>query len=360
MGPGTAPSIRGTGSQPTRGVPVTQRMSSPRTPGAAGRLVVRVGPADVGRRVTVRYRPDRASATLTDVVGVLDSWSGGRGGALAVRRRDGRLQPVPATAVVAARVVAPEVSAEQMQRIAQDGWPPPESHALGEWQLRWAGGGTGRANSVRVAGTPGVPLEDALAVVARWYADRGGPPRLQVPSPSLDDEAFDALGWPEVRRTYVLVAPVADLLEATADGRARTDLVRTVDAAPSREWLAAVGDRDTADDDLLRRVLTAPAQVGFATVRSGDGDGGLLGIGRVSRSGDWAGITSVETRPAARRRGIGTAVMGALAAWASDHGAGHTYLQVFADNETALAWYARLGYTRHHTYVYRAPAIPTA
>ncbi len=40
--------------------------------------------------------------------------------------------------------------------------------------------------------------------------------------------------------------------------------------------------------------------------------------------------------------------------WAADvHAATHSYLQVSADNDAALALYERLGYWRHHTYRYR-------
>ena len=70
-----------------------------------GRYVVRLTPADVGRRVTVRHRldqPDR-SATTTDVVGLLEAWADG---VLRVRRRDGTVAQVQEHHVVAAKVIA--------------------------------------------------------------------------------------------------------------------------------------------------------------------------------------------------------------------------------------------------------------
>lgn len=61
--------------------------------------------AELGRRVTVRYRlaEPAASASATDVVGVLEdlgdaTWT--------VRRRDGSLVRVPADAVIVAKVIA--------------------------------------------------------------------------------------------------------------------------------------------------------------------------------------------------------------------------------------------------------------
>jgi hypothetical protein len=85
-------------------------------PGArpAALLAVRITPADVGRRVTVRHRHD--DTTLTDVVGRLLSWTPtgdetgaepGDGGAavLRVQRRDGSVAEIAVADVAAAKVV---------------------------------------------------------------------------------------------------------------------------------------------------------------------------------------------------------------------------------------------------------------
>lgn len=66
----------------------------------AARLVVRVTSADVGGRVSLRYRHD--PVTLTDVVGRLLSWEAG---VLRVERRDGRVQEVAEADLVAGRRV---------------------------------------------------------------------------------------------------------------------------------------------------------------------------------------------------------------------------------------------------------------
>ncbi len=71
-------------------------------PRFAGRLVVRVTPADVGNRVSLRRR--LPTGAYSDVVGILESWSEGL---LTVRRRDGSLVSVPADTLVAGKVVPP-------------------------------------------------------------------------------------------------------------------------------------------------------------------------------------------------------------------------------------------------------------
>ena len=71
--------------------------------------------------------------------------------------------------------------------------------------------------------------------------------------------------------------------------------------------------------------------------------------------GEWAGVTSVDVAPAARRQGIGSAVMDTLLSWAAGQGAVASYLQVRAANPGALKLYDALGYVTHHPYNYRAP-----
>jgi len=68
----------------------------------AALLVVRITPADVGRRVSVRHRYD--ATTLTDVVGQLLAWTDG---VLRVERRDGEVVDIAVDDVVAAKVVPP-------------------------------------------------------------------------------------------------------------------------------------------------------------------------------------------------------------------------------------------------------------
>ena len=60
-----------------------------------------------------------------------------------------------------------------------------------------------------------------------------------------------------------------------------------------------------------------------------------------------------------RRRGLATAVMAALGAWAADRGAHSCTLQVAATNGPALALYDRLRFTEHHRYHYRLGPLPS-
>ncbi len=316
-----------------------------------------LSPRDTGSRVSVRRRlPDGGA---TDVIGHLVSWEAGR---LLVRRADGGHVGIDERDVVAGRTVppappprrpgVPHVSVEDLQRVANGGWPARETQPLGDWLLRAHGGLTGRANSALTLGDPGVGLDEALVRVQEWYVERGLPPLLQVPADAAVNVALEARGWRQQHVTIVQTASVPATLSLLPQ---RPDLTATVSSAPNAQWRALMHDLDRDRSDEHLAILTGPPVVGFVTVFDGDVP---VGIGRASVEGLWAGVTSVDVAPDRRRQGIGGAVMRALLEWAQGQGARAVYLQVRALNEPALALYARLGFLTHHPYCYRVAPSP--
>ncbi|MFG2541431.1 GNAT family N-acetyltransferase [Streptomyces sp. NPDC048594] len=325
---------------------------------AAGRLEVRITVADVGKRVSVR-RLSEAGGSLekfTDTVGVLTSWTDG---VLLITRKSGETVRVAESALVAGKVVppaparrrGPAASYEELARIAARAWPPVESEWLGEWQLRAAAGFTRRANSVLPLGDPGLPLDDALSAVRRWYGARGLPAFVQTATGAEGTQErlcaeLERRGW--VREVSAEVwtgalAPVADLTEG-----AGVVLSRDADEA----WLARYQRKGAGEVAL--RVLGGGPSVWFATVPGGDAP---AAIGQCVVDGRWASFAAVEVDPAQRRRGLATAVMAALARRALDEGASAAWLQVETENAGARALYAGMGFSAHHAYHhYREPA----
>lgn len=110
---------------------------------------------------------------------------------LLITRKSGETVRIAESGLVAGKVVpaaparrrGPAASYEELARIAARAWRPVESERLGGWELRAAGGFTRRANSVLPLGDPGLPLDEALTAVRRWYGERGCP-RTSRPPPA--------------------------------------------------------------------------------------------------------------------------------------------------------------------------------
>ncbi|MFL5333464.1 MAG: GNAT family N-acetyltransferase [Geminicoccaceae bacterium] len=106
-------------------------------------------------------------------------------------------------------------------------------------------------------------------------------------------------------------------------------------------WLAAF----TADDHLLVAEL----------------DGEVVGLGGLHRQPgrrSHVGVLGMGVRDAYRRRGVGTALLGALVALADDWlDLKRLELTVFVDNDTAIRLYERSGFVREavlRAYAYRS------
>ncbi|MEV5818267.1 GNAT family N-acetyltransferase [Micromonospora harpali] len=283
----------------------------------------------------------------------------------------------PARRPTAAAVVALELASDEA-------WPAPTRGRLGDWLLRSAEGWTGRANSALPVGDPDRPLPAALDAVERWYADLGQPALVNTPLPLAAPVGaeLDARGWTSRPLTLVQTAPLAPLRAGPPPGRPDTppDQVDAppgrhgevgpgagtrpaapgraglppveLAAAPSDDWLAVAAGRKGGLPDAARHVLTAVGQVRFAHVYA---DGVLLAVGRGTVTGDgrWLGLSLIEALPHARRQGLATHVIRALADWGAALGASGAFLQVEQRNTPAVTLYRRLGFTTHHTYLTR-------
>lgn len=279
---------------------------------------------------------------------------------LLITRRDGETVRIPESALVAGKVVppaparrrGPAASYQELAHVSARAWRPVESERLGEWELRAAGGFTRRANSVLPLGDPGIPLDEALSVVRRWYGDRGLPAYAQTATGAEGTQELlcaelERRGW--VREVSAemwigALAPVADRHEPTG-------VVLSREAGA--DWLARYQRKGMSEVAL--RVLGSGPSVWFATVPGAAG-GAPAAIGRCVVDGRWAGFAAVEVDPALRRQGLASAVMAALARQALDEGASAAWLQVETDNAGARAMYAGMGFAAHHAYHhYRAP-----
>jgi ribosomal protein S18 acetylase RimI-like enzyme len=330
----------------------------------------------VGKRVSVRRWNEHAAEgeRFTDTVGVLTSWDDG---VLLITQRNGQGVRIAESSLVAGKVIpaaparrrGPASSYEELARISARAWQPVERERLGEWELRGAvqkvprearpwgavvgrrAGFTRRANSVLALGDPGLPLDDALAAVRRWYAARGLPAYIQLATGAEGTQELlcaelEGRGWTREVTAELWTGALAPVADREATG---VELSRTVDEA----WLARYQRKGMSEVAL--KVLGSGPSVWFATVAGAEG-APPAAIGRCVVDGRWAGFAAVEVDPEQRRRGLATAVMAALARQALDEGASAAWLQVETGNAGARALYAGLGFGAHHAYHhYREP-----
>jgi GNAT superfamily N-acetyltransferase len=239
-------------------------------------------------------------------------------------------------------------AAEKLEITCSKAWPPLVEDPLGEWRLRWADGFTGRANSALAVGDAVRPLGEALRAVCDFAHDRGIAPMVQVVRDSPNERAIAAAGWVQAtghgagHEVVVLTAPLRP-------GPAVPG-VTVGDEPPPGWWELSL--RPGEDSPAARQVLTS-GKVGYGVATA---EGGLAGVVRGALVDGWLHVGRLEVAPAFRRRGLASALMGAVQAWGVEHGADRAVLQVAEGNSGALALYAGLGYAPHHRYRYWVPA----
>ncbi|MBA3410133.1 MAG: GNAT family N-acetyltransferase [Geodermatophilaceae bacterium] len=273
------------------------------------------------------------------------------------------------------------IDVADVERIAALGWRGLEEAQVGGWLLRAADGFTGRSNSALVLGVAPQTDRGFLHDLARWYADRGLPPMVQIPLPG--GEAIDAMladaGWQTFDLVRFLTGDVDEIQNSTAQSLARASegrpvsnllaqgvlhsdgsgVVSRLDAEPDDAWLAAYHYRGAALPGHAREVLLRAGEnteLCFASLRAPARDGAADAVFAVARGAvtqGWLGVTAVTVADEHRRQRHGTRLMSELAVWGAQRGARAIYLQVAADNGPALQLYAGLGFHHHHDYRYR-------
>lgn len=233
-----------------------------------------------------------------------------------------------------------------LDRLAAQAWAAPMQEQYGGWLFRFADGITRRANSAAPFPVEdGISVETLIAHTESFYPARNLPPRIQI-SPAAEPEALDTY---LTERGYEIETPV-DIMIAEAGGLARDAAgdIGIHQNAPAGWWNLYT---EGYNRDPRRIVAGARERPLFAAAAGADGGIDALGLGVIG--GGWIAVFGMYTRPDRRRRGLGTAVIRALAAFAVDRGVHGVYLQVEDDNPGARRLYEKLGFRGVYGYHYR-------
>lgn len=119
-----------------------------------------------------------------------------------------------------------------------------------------------------------------------------------------------------------------------------------LDAVMPLEQELFAGDPPWSAEQFRSELAGVPETRWYAVAEAGDAVVGYAGLRGPAFAGDPADVMTIAVAPARQRGGVGTLLMTALEAEARRRGAGELLLEVRADNEPALAFYARHGFER--------------
>ncbi len=239
----------------------------------------------------------------------------------------------------------------EIEEVAADAVPAAVVERLGGWRLRFNHGVKRRPNSVLANAEDDLGVETKLAHAEAFYASHGLRARFQL-SPASVPEDLDARlaarGYARVAESVcVQVAPLKDVPPPVFG--------LTLLTKPTEAWLdlyceveGLTGIQAVALRDMLGNL---PGEAVFALAADREGRPAATGVG-VSHGG-LLGLFNIATHPAARRQGMGSAVVAGLCRWGQERSLSQGYLQVSAGNTGAQRVYARLGFETLYHYGYR-------
>ncbi|MDD9877560.1 MAG: GNAT family N-acetyltransferase [Magnetovibrio sp.] len=234
-----------------------------------------------------------------------------------------------------------------LEAVAAGAWPAQVREPLDGWLLRHSAAPTRRVNSTFPnACGGGLELAERIGRAETFYRDRGQPPRFQLTRASLPAGLDAELA----ARGYVVEAPV-DIQVAAAGaigpGPAPAGEV-VVRETLTPAWMEVYAE------GFGRDVTAVIDELGYrAAFAAFERDGETLAVGLGVGGDGWLGVFGMLTLEAERGRGIGRALLAALAADARAAGAWGLYLQVEKDNPRARALYERCGFRTVYDYHYR-------
>ncbi len=214
-----------------------------------------------------------------------------------------------------------------------------------------------RCNSALPYGGDSIGLEARIGMVEDFYGTRDLPARFQMSPAAFPvglDDMLETRGYEIEEPTLVLVADTGRVVEHTLrDDIGAVMVGEGIDEYWVAEYASAFGQDEMARDRLRAygRMLRHLGPAVATAVLPVDATPAAVGLAVLERG--WAGVYAMGTKPEARRRGAGTAVLQALARWAHERAAARMYLQVEVTNDGARQLYTRAGFETSYRYHYR-------
>lgn len=234
-----------------------------------------------------------------------------------------------------------------LEPLADDAWPARERERLGGWRLNASSGHSMRINACWPLAAPDRDPDGAIDAVEAWYAQRGLPPRFKltdgVVAPADLAERLAARGYQPSKDT-LLMTGLTDVGERDPAVR----LLSAPDATFEAVFTASAGDPEDGRERIGALGRIPPPAI-FAKL---DVDRAPAAIGVAALGGGFVGVFGMRTVPTHRRKGLARRVLRALLREARDHGAQRAWLQVEADNASAIALYADEGFAPAYRYRY--------
>jgi GNAT superfamily N-acetyltransferase len=242
-----------------------------------------------------------------------------------------------------------------VEEAAINGFPPLRQVVWGDWLMRFSRGVRRTANSVTPLREPTEDFAPVIATAEALYAAQSQPTIFRIPSciAPASDRTLAAHGYSEEGESCIIAGPLDPILAAGMAAGGTADVI--LSPQPTARWFAAMARLQGQGPEFhagYREIVASVVLPAAFAELAVDGEAVALAYGVIHRG--MLCFESVVTDAAHRRQGYSRRVLGALAAWAGNHGATGATLQVEASNIAGRTLYHSIGMTTElHRYHYR-------
>jgi len=220
------------------------------------------------------------------------------------------------------------------------------------WRLRASGTDTRRSNSATCVEPSSVAPAVTIAAIEQWF-DAHKQERVfrmtdQLSPPGMDAQ-LESMGYARQVDCHFMTRALHELGGVDDAGIEAVGL----DAGTRLLHTLTQMDPVMADVELHRQQLWQGDQR-FVILQI-DGEPAAIGLARIEDS--HMGIFSMHTPVAHRGRGYARRIIAALSHWGAVRGAHTAFLQVEADNATAVSVYQKAGFVPAYSYWHRIRSI---
>lgn len=240
---------------------------------------------------------------------------------------------------------------QNLEEASLNSWPSLQQVLFDGWVIRFANGYTKRANSVTPLYTSHQAFEAKIDFCEDLYRQRNQMVVFRLPTfstPAGLEELLIERGYHRIDETYVMTQPLAEAgWEADEGLQLQTDM-------PLEEWMLLYSklygssiEQERKQQAILANIASQRCQFVLRDAEQ------VYACGIGVLEGEYFGLFNILTAANWRGKGYAGKLINGMMDWARERGGKYAYLQVVADNASALRLYQKLNFQEAYRYWYR-------
>jgi ribosomal protein S18 acetylase RimI-like enzyme len=241
----------------------------------------------------------------------------------------------------------------KLEEIALNAWPALETIQLDGWVIRYANGVTKRSNSVNPIYTSSQNIDKKIDFCEKYYRSKSIPVCFKITEIAQSsglDEMLDARGY---AHQFDVLIQTMDISKFTGDIDKNIHLLEETDNLWLDHYIKMNGTKPSYKPVYKQIIDNILFSKSLFTLTLNEV---VIGCGLGVVEDKFVGLFDIVIDPQYRNQGFGKLLVENILKWGKNKEADTAYLQVLADNASAIRLYEKVGFKEAYRYWYRIKA----